>query len=229
MHMHVITVKPIIRNLFKISLDGFLGDAVIGGSYGPRPQMMEKINNRARRFIILGSRLLRDDVESRFPFFDNRFLEMAISLPEKLLKDSRIYRKMLIAKFPQFFQTIPWQKTGSPIAWPNKREVVNQAFRGVENKLVQLPGFWRLANRNKNKNFENYSSWMRHESSRRFIEDTLFSSASLYLNFLSRDKVQHEVAEHMRGADYSESIGRVLTFEIWLQQVFQGRFRPEVN
>lgn len=91
-------------------------------------------------------------------------------------------------------------------------------------RLLQLPGLWRLAN--KSKNYEDYASWMRGKSSRLFMEEVLSSPSALYGNYLSRERVEHDVAQHMRGEDRSESIGRILTFEIWLQQVFEGRFRP---
>jgi asparagine synthase (glutamine-hydrolysing) len=230
MHMHVLAVKPIIKKLFNISLDGFLGDAVIGGGYGSKSQMIEKLDNRGRRFIVLGSRLLRDDVESRFPFFDNQFLEKVIALPEGLLKDARLYRKMLIGRFPEFFRTIPWQKTGSVISWPNKREIVKHRYKDARSRLLQLPGLWRLENRNKNKsrNYADYASWMRDESSRLFIEEVLYSPSALYVDYLPKERVADKLARHMNGEDHSELIGRFLTFEIWLQQVFEGRLRPNI-
>ncbi|HYY58576.1 MAG TPA: asparagine synthase-related protein [Pyrinomonadaceae bacterium] len=230
MHMHIIAVASEISGLFDICLDGFLGDATIGGSYIGDPQFDEirQIDNRGRRFIALGPKTLRAYVETRLPFFDNKFMELTISIPEALRKNSYLYRKMLLKSFPEFFRTIPWQKTGSPIRWPGPLEEITQLTLRGRDKLLRVMARFGLALDDR-KTYTDYPQWIRQEPSRSFFKEVLGHGAALYPAYIPPEQVRSDLACHLNGEDRSESLCRILTFEIWLQQVFEGKYRPTLD
>ena len=50
---------------------------------------------------------------------------------------------------------------------------------------------------------------------------------ALYPEYTSRDEVVGLWRAHLAGADKERDLGLRLTFELWLQQVFNGRYRGE--
>lgn len=226
MHMHGIEAYPETRGLFDISLDGFLGDATIGGSYLGDPSVSEidKIENRGRRFILLGIRLGGVYFGERMPFFDNNFVGLTLAIPARLRANSRIYNKMLLRAFPEFFRSIPWQKTGISINWPASITEGVLSLRRVRNRLTR--GLRRLGYHYSNsEGYTDYPNWIRQEPARSFLEKALTNSSAIYPNYIQKDQVCRELAKHFDGDDSAEVLCRYLTFEVWLQQIFEGRFR----
>jgi asparagine synthase (glutamine-hydrolysing) len=230
MHMHVISMTPNVKDYFDVSLDGCGANGIIGDSWtdlqmsGPA----EYIDSRTRRFLVLGPTVVRSHIEGRFPFFDNRFLELALAVPEAHKKNNRIYRMMLLKAFPSFFRGIPWQRTGSPIKWPNSRELLEKRIRDKGNRVLDILSAYRLLRRT-NRGYADYESWIRQEPARTMFQDILSNPSALYTEFIPRESVMNDLARHLGGRNFSETLGRILTIEIWLQQVFEGRFRSNEN
>jgi asparagine synthase (glutamine-hydrolysing) len=226
MHLHAVVLVPAIQDFFDVCLDGFVGDAK--GSYlKRRGTVVDNIDNRGRRFIVLGSAALRVSVEARLPFFDNEVMELVMATPEALRKDAHIYRKMLLLTFPEFFQSIPWQKTGTPIAWPTghpKRLRVGHAvIRRIRGRLYPhgLPS-------PPSSGHTDYSTWIRREPARSFFHAMLHDPNALYPQYVPRERVMRLWSSHVdSGMDHAELLCRALTLEIWLQQLVEGRLRPD--
>jgi asparagine synthase (glutamine-hydrolysing) len=142
LHMHALVSVKEQRKHYAINLNGFLGDAVLGGSYlfDRRWSLAEKVNQRGRRFINEGTRLTNNFFQNRIPFFSNALMEFAFSIPETLLAHSYVYNKMLLAKYPQFFDTIPWQSTGVPISSSRALVWTSQKARGASRRLRKVAG-----------------------------------------------------------------------------------------
>ena len=49
---------------------------------------------------------------------------------------------------------------------------------------------------------------------------------ALYPEYAAREKALAWWDQVLAGEDRSTEVGRVLTLEIWLQQVYAGRYRP---
>jgi asparagine synthase (glutamine-hydrolysing) len=224
MHMHGIEALPEIKRWCDVCLNGFLGDATIGGSYlnDPKVGEIEKIENRGRRFIALS--VFRPHVKERIPFFDNQFMNLTIAIPGKLRAGSYIYDKMLLKMFPQFFKTIPWQKTGIPISWPSSITKGALLLRRVKDKLLRESS--RLGFQYNSRNdYTNYASWIRQEPAKSFFKMVLTNSLAIYPNYVSERQVNEDLEKHLNGDNRAEVLCRYLTFEVWLQQIFEGRFR----
>jgi asparagine synthase (glutamine-hydrolysing) len=227
LHMHVTSILPGVRELFDIGLDGCGANGIIGDSWmeqglsGPG----EYIEGRTRRFLVLGPATVRSFVEERLPFFDNKFVELALAAPVALKAHNALYRMMLLGTFPEFFESIPWQKTGSPITWPRPEEVRRlKPLSELKEKLLYRLSWYGLANP-PSRGYADYGAWMRQEPARTIFKDVLASRSALYAQYLPRERVEGELSKHLSGRDRAEYLCRVMTFEIWLRQVFEGKYR----
>lgn len=229
LHMNAIAARPIVKGLYDINLDGFLGDAVLGGSYiGDRQtDAVERIDNRGRRFISLGQAGLSPYAETRRPFFDNALMELTMAIPENLRRHAHIYRKMLLREFPSFFKAIAWQRTGVPITWPRQAERHGRRFAKRKNELRERLSWFGICDPAP-RGFADYDKWIRQGPARPFFEEVLRSSSALYPEFISRERVHRDLAKHLAGGNRSEGLCAVVTFEIWLRQIFEGKYRPAV-
>lgn len=226
MHMHVAAAAPLVRQLFDVNLDGFLGDATVGGSYIGRHgrDVTRNLDDRGRRFISLGPAALRPFAETRLPFFDNRFLELAMSTPESLRADSYLYHKMLLLTFPEYFRDIPWQSTGAPITWPRRDGRRSSLLGEKRERLFEVLDYYGLRLRPA-RSYADYAGWLRREPARSFCNALLQDSSALYAGYVPRERAAAVLASHTKGRDRAEELGRFMTFEIWLRQVFTGEYR----
>jgi asparagine synthase (glutamine-hydrolysing) len=223
MHMHIITVAPVLKRLFDVNLDGFLANAIAGGVY-LGDKMVWNLDNRGRRYISLGPATLRPYIETRIPFFDNDFLELVMAIPERLVKNYYIYHKVLLLTFPEFFRDIPWQTTGAPISWPRPKGKFEEFFGEKKEWLLWLldkRGLYRHPTRS----YAHYADWIRKEPARSFFGAMLENPSALYAEYTPREQVAAVWASHLKGRDRADELCRFLTFEVWLRQVFEGEYR----
>jgi asparagine synthase (glutamine-hydrolysing) len=162
------------------------------------------------------------------PFFDNKLLEFTFSLPDTLRFKSRIYNKMLLRRFPKLYRRIPWQKTGNPIAMRDSvAELLHLTLR-ARRKLSRLSGGF-LHDPLFQTPYTDYPSWLRQEPARAVFSALLNNPKAIYSEYLSKSAVQSAWNDHLQGADNSDEIFKYATFEIWLQQAFEKKFRSEAE
>ena len=178
------------------------------------------LQNRVRRFTAAGTKQLAISTEQRKPFFDNQLMEFAYSLPDKLRFNSYIYKKMLLRFYPRFFREIPWHSTGVPIGASSIRTELFRIRRAIKKRVKA-----RLFNEKSNHNYTDYPSWVRREPARSIFENMLQAESSLYGEFIDRPTVLSALESHMQGENHSSYLCRCLTFELWLQQVFEQKYR----
>ena len=182
------------------------------------------LQNHVRRFTFGGTKLFLTVTEQRKPFYDNRLIEYVYSLPDSLRFNSHIYKKMLLSRYPDFFQSIPWQKTGVPIS--SLKLIEKTVFFGkrVKNRVLREMPRFALQYNNPN-NYTDYPNWIRQEPVRSFFTQKLRSSSAIYPEYIDKNRVIKELEYHLKGKDFSRNLCRYLTFELWLQQVFEGKYR----
>jgi hypothetical protein len=73
-----------------------------------------------------------------------------------------------------------------------------------------------------------YAAWIRQGAARQLFEDILLSKSVLHREFIPDLDVQGLWSQHMQGTDRAEELCRILTFELWLQQVYARRYRQEL-
>ncbi len=173
------------------------------------------LDARMRRFTQCGLEELGKRVEQRAPFLDNDLLEFIFSIPEAYRKDSRLFSSLYKNEFPAFYNTQPWEATGFPL--DNSRRFYffgRKIFRAVRNRIRKGNAF----------SLANYANWLEGEFG--WIQRLLESPEALYRQLTPIDFYQSYVLPHrQKKANYTWEIGRAITLEIWLQQVFHNRFK----
>jgi asparagine synthase (glutamine-hydrolysing) len=164
-------------------------------------------------------------LDFRLPFLANPFQEYLFSIPFEWKRTNKLYRTMLLDNYPLLFAGIPWAKTGMSLKRSPIVSSVSTLARRLGSKTVrELPRFGLSLS--DPFNYTDYATWLRAEPSRSLAKEILNNPAGLYREFVSADQVGRAVDNHMRGEDCADELGRYLTLEVWLQQVFRSRFRP---
>ena len=225
--MHIISIYQIARKYFTINLSGLLGDAILGGFYiREHWNVIEKITNTGRRFTREGIRLGESFIVNREPFFDNKLMEFIMLIPESLRKNSYIYNKMLLKKFPEFYESIPWQRTSTLISGKPFPKYV-EWYRRIKNKCLRELGHIGLIRYSNPYPYADYPDWIRNEPARSIFEGIITHPNALYPEYIPREMVIQEWRKHLDGEDYSSNLCLYMTLEIWLQQVFVHKYRLE--
>lgn len=225
LHMHGIEQIDQIGSLYDIELNGFLGDALLGGSYARSTAgELATFYNRGRRFIALGLTLGNLAYHTRIPFFDNELIEMTLSIPLHYRKNSLLYNRMLLMLFPAYFSTIPWQKTGFPISATRVQHRLMQLMKKCNGKLSNYLPFLH-----KKGDYTNYPNWIRENPANNVFKHILFSEKTLITHFVKQSRIKKSFDLHTQGYNQAEILGRYLTFEVWLQQFFNARYRTSFN
>jgi asparagine synthase (glutamine-hydrolysing) len=75
--------------------------------------------HRQRRLILHGTIALSPRFETTYPSLSLPLIDLLLGkvAPEDR-KDHRLYARFLLAEYPEYFATIPWQATGRPVAAP---------------------------------------------------------------------------------------------------------------
>ncbi len=252
-HMHGVEY-PNLGDLFETALSGAGGDGIAGGghlfeadgfadyvrsvlyldpeTFPALPAVLEEeltragsahvfyITHRMRCFTLHGLRLgISRGVEYRLPFLDNHFQELLYAIPTALKRHNRLYRTMLLTTFPDYFKNIPWQATGLPLTWPLWAV---RAHRKIRRLRVRLCSPSRSA---RPEGLFDYPDWIRQDPARTTFSTLLSSPDALYRNYVPAKRVINTFEAHLNGSDHTEQLCRYLTLELWLQQVFEGRWR----
>jgi len=183
------------------------------------------INNRVRRFTNCGLIAIAKSIEVRNPFWSNKLIDFVYSIPDCLRYKNYIYNKMLLSTFPEYYIDIPWQKTGYPIgSYKRFAELIKFKIR-VVNKLKRESQRFGFSFKDL-RDYTNYPEWIRQEPARSFFEKVLLSKEALYPEFIDKNKVHAYFKNHIeRKANCHDELCLALTFELWLQQVFEGKYR----
>lgn len=227
LHMHGIEFCGEYKSYIDFNLNGFEGGPVMGGwfvTFCPDQSEEYMVRNYSRRFVnqalILGEAWLIH----RRPFVSKDLIDYAFSIPESLRQNSYIYNKMLLSTFPKYYNDIPWQSS-STTHNPNRLTKLLELKNRVVNKLRR--GFQELGFDFKDlSGYADYPAWIRQEPAKPFFENLLLNKNALYPEYIDRNKIHSYLRDHMeRKGNYRNELCLALTFELWLQQVFEGKYR----
>ena len=226
LHMHGMEFYEEYKKHIDFNLNGFLGDAILGGSYISKNQTVEyKVRNRGRRFINQALVIGESWLIHRRPFFDKDLICLMLSVSEALRRDSYIYSKMLLNLFPEYYRNIPWQKTGCPINYPDRLVKFLMFKNQVISKLKRESRRFGF-NFKDLKQYTDYPAWIRQEPAKSFFKKLLLNKDALYCDYINRNKVHKYINDHMDNkTNYHNELCLTLTFELWLKQIFQSKFR----
>ena len=234
LHMHGIEHLKQQKEACDICLNGAGGDGLAGAGHLFRPnqlsaylknklhiransdviQHLETAFNKAgsahafyidwrmRGFTIHGPRLgLLHGLEYRLPFLDNQVQEFLYSIPLQQKANNRLYRQMLLETFSEYFRNIPYQATGFPISHSSWTVKI-------------LRGLTRLRNRPSH-TFADYANWLRQSPGKNLCDHLLYNTS----------ETSKLWQRHLAGEDHTIILGRYLTYQLYILQLFDGKYR----
>ncbi len=220
---------PFIAENIDVCLNGIGGDALHGGSFLNMSDQSfsetdDPYGSRGRRYIRQGYRYDESFYHIRCPFYDNKLLEFQLSLPVKIRQKSYIYNKILLHNYPTFFKSIPWQKTGVPISYPAFYGKMLSTGKKAISHLIRTAEHIGLPVKD-NRNYVSHLHRTLENPGRTFLDELFKNKNALYPQFLKREDVCSVWENHINGRYSISLVNRYATFEIWLQQIFEKRFR----
>ncbi|MGK7926498.1 MAG: asparagine synthase-related protein, partial [Spirulina sp.] len=197
------------------------------------------VDNRVRCFGLKDTHVSTvEGIESRLPFLDNKLQEFMYILYRSQIKDYSFYHKMLLKQFPKFYTKIPWQSTGKTITSFPLRDRIQSLNNRIQNKIkrtlnsigIKLPPQVSQTQSSPNKEFSDYENWLRQPPSRSLYDKILNNPHAYYREYLSPEQIeniQKTWSDHLNGKNLSDKISLTVTLELWLQQVFAGKYRAD--
>ena len=73
--------------------------------------------------------------------------------------------------------------------------------------------------------YTDYQSWIHFDPAISIFKKLLLDPKALCQNYISKNQIIRAWEDHLNGVDRSKELCRYLTFELHLQQVFEGRWR----
>lgn len=200
------------------------------------------LNSRSRSFISKDWRMgTVEGINVRLPWMDNQLQEYWYALYSTGEDLGGLYYLMLLNSFPKLFKELPWQKIGKPISevvvplgWQGDLINLQRKIRSkVERKLNLNKPASKSNNSSENSNilreFTDYNGWLRQEPARSLITRLLKAPDALYPEYCNRDVTLQDWENHLNGKDSFDRIGTVFTLELWLQQLFNNRYRNGID
>ena len=172
------------------------------------------LQNRVRRFTLNGPLCFEAALLDRKPTYDNRLIEFCLALPQELRYQGRIYHRMLLHCFPDYYRSIPWQKTGLPITAGRWRSGLK---RRTDKLRAHLRDRWPVLLRN---DYSDYDCWTRVDPGRAWIQNTLLNPAAHWRQYLPADRARKLLDGHFSdGRLDSEGVLLLMTFELFLRRL----------
>lgn len=171
------------------------------------------IHQRGRRFNILGVLWLDYFLEARLPFTCSRLLQFIYSLPSKWRWKSRLYKDFLLKFYPEYFQAIPWKKTGLPVSIsPAVSKGIN-LFRFLYKNILNKGYKGDIP-------FCNYQKWFREENSQIIIKKILLQKKALWTEFVDPKTGKEIISNFLDSPRFNylrDPFSLLLTMEMYLQ------------
>jgi asparagine synthase (glutamine-hydrolysing) len=216
-HMHVLEAMQELSQRCAVSLDGFLGDVIAGGSSIRKsgPDVLARVLSSGRRHVMLGVILEEAFVRVRMPFADHEFLDFMLSVPVELRAKSRLYRRMLLMRSPALFEDIP--TAAGPSVGSSK------LITGLYGRWWRAFGAVRRMSRRVGSDIHDprapapYATWLRRRPSRDIVSDLLAAPNTLLYDYMDKRDVAEALDRFLTGREGLEGVSRLLTTEAWLR------------
>ena len=146
------------------------------------------IDTRVRRFTNIGLMASSGTSESRRPFLDNDLIEFLYSLPDSYRYESKLYNKALLLKYPEYYEKIPWKKSGYTIS---KKLTLPRKFIKLVKALLTKFDIIKTAI-----NYSDYANWLRTPKMVKITKKILDPKTALYSNYINENFIEKYVIPH---------------------------------
>jgi|SRR5690554_580819 len=165
------------------------------------------IYERIRRFTIFGSILGHDyGIITRFPFLDNQLQDYFYQLDSNL-DVNKLYYKMLIKYFPEYFIEIDSLDTGTRLySSPNLNLIVK-----AKNRLFEKFGIKKYQRK-----YHDYPRWLR-DKNKEFVKQYLLDENLYLYNFIPYSQIENITNQFLAEGNGSALVSRALSLSIFLE------------
>ena len=146
------------------------------------------IDTRARRFTNMGQIAYSRTVETRKPFLDNDLIEFLYGIPDSYRHKSKMFKKILLYNYPEYYKNIPWQKTGYPIS---KEIILHRKMILMIKKL--LKNFLIIKSKSR---FSDYAGWLRTPYMVKISKKILDPKTAIYSNYININFIEKYIEPH---------------------------------
>lgn len=165
---------------------------------------------RVRRFTIFGSILGHDyGIISRFPFLDHQLQEYLFQLPRKT-DLGRLYNKMLLHNFPEYFAKVDNLNTGSRLFISNRLNYFSRVLRYIQSKA----GFEKYRTK-----YHNYPYWIKNHD-QGLLEQYLFPKDLKLYQYADPQPIKKVIENFSKTGEQSGLVSRLITLNIFLKHYF---------
>jgi asparagine synthase (glutamine-hydrolysing) len=164
-----------------------------------------------------GPVLTRTQIETRFPYSDNEFSDLACRVPARW-RINRLLQIALIKRTRPDLARIPYDYTGVAAEWSGPQVTfLSRGLFYVQRRLSQLTG--GLVPLGSERERANWPLWFR-TTLRPWLECILLDKRTSERGYYNPGFLRQMIAEHMAGRrNYAVEFGLLLTFEIWSRLV----------
>jgi len=201
-------VKERIRNFIKVS----------------ETSEIFNFDHRFRNFSAAGlKRGQCSGVKTRVPLLNNELMEFVHKIPYWYKKSAKLYDYMLLMNYPGIFFDIHWKNVDAKVSVRQKSKYY--WFKGIKKAryLISTTGLTEPVSNQ----FTDYINWIRINPAADFFQKLITNKQALYPQFIEKQDTVNCFDEHLNGHNNTIMLCRYITFEIWLQQLFNKRFRDE--
>ena len=258
LHMHGSEFLPQIKDKMSISLNGYLGDAVLGGSYLNILDLMDTKIDRALVQKLYGHHI--DEID--FNFYDINHIDpfLYMNRARRLINAGSINSLSFVEQRKPFFDNDIMEFVFSlPDSYRKNNLIYSQAllkvfpkyFKTIPwqntgntiDKLFTKPSFLKRAfNKIKRellatmgikdvKNFTDYPNWIREDDVSSQLSQLLKYKGSIYSQYTNIDFYKQYLEPHLkfRYIDNSKMILRACTFVIYLNSLKNDGVEPLIT
>jgi asparagine synthase (glutamine-hydrolysing) len=218
--------------LFDVNMTGMGGGVMQGGMepganvynmYGKTDNVVSGLNMRNRRMIRSGFRLDESFFKIRIPYYDRDLYNFVMAVPQDIRKKGIMINKALLRNFPQYYKNIPWQKTGVPISLPPQLFKIGYFYNRLSNRLKRkLRGFGLPIH--DSKIYFNLPETFNRDENHKRIEQILSDKERIYPQYVPENFTIFSLNKYSNMK--IEKTCRILTFEIFMRQLYNPNFRP---
>lgn len=159
-------------------------------------------------------------IRTRVPLLNNRLMDFIYKIPYSYKKSAKLYDKMLLMSYPEIFYDLHWKNAGTKVSISQKSKYY--WFKGKKRirNAISKTGFAEPVSNQ----FADYNNWIRNNPASDFFHNLLTNEKALYPQFIEKQDPVNCLEEHLDGYNNTIMLCRFITFEIWLQQMLNGKF-----
>lgn len=181
------------------------------------------LQTHVRRFTLMGSIIMRSQVEELIPTFDNHFIDLLLTIPPEMRSNHRIYFQFLKSLAPELAR-IPYQKTMVPLHYPRFISSLNKYIIGAQHRMRRI--LWYCSRGNISIPYKHCyidtEEWLRSNIHwQKFIRETLLSKRTLSKAYFNSGRIKKLITDHESGLrDHNLKLMYLVSFELFLREFF---------